>query len=120
MLKKLGAFLILAVLTSLSTWLVSTFHLPIPAAIVGLLILFLALLLLGKVPESLNWISQLLLRNLSLFFVPATVAVVLFKEQLLAHGWIILLTLVLSTLVSLFITAWVSQKMLNGVTNARR
>ena len=117
MLGKLVAFLVLVGLTGLSSFLVRYYDLPIPAAIIGLAGLFLGLVWLGRVPVALNWVAQLLLRNLSLFFVPATVAVALFKEQLWAHAGVILLTLIITTLISLFITALIAHRVFTQETS---
>lgn len=112
MLSRLLSFAILALLALASTWLVEQLHIPVPPPVIGLIVLFLALLKLGRVPLSLAWVSRLLLHYLALFFVPATVAVVLFKEQIIEHGLILFFALISSTLISLFVAAWIGQKVL--------
>ncbi len=66
--------------------LVQQFHLPLPANIVGMLML-LALILLRILP--LSWVkagSRWLLAEMLLFFVPAVVAVVNYAQLLMVEG----------------------------------
>lgn len=91
----------------LSEYLVSHFSLPLPANVVGLLLL---LLLIGCKIVPLHWVragSRWLLAEMLLFFVPAVVAVVNYTQLLLADGWRILIVIAISTLLVLGSTAWV-------------
>ena len=81
-----------------------TFHLPVPGQVIGMVILFCALLIHGRVPDSLGAVTSELLGNLSLLFVPAGVGVML-HARLLADNWLALSTaLVLSTAIALAVT----------------
>lgn len=111
---RIFALALLMLLSIVSSWMTTTWSLPIPAPLLGLLLLFVGLILMSRVPSGMVWASGILLRYLSLFFVPATLSVILFKEQLLQHGWLILTTLVISTLISMLIAAWVTQKYVVG------
>ncbi|MDU4091651.1 MAG: CidA/LrgA family protein [Pantoea sp.] len=87
--------------------LVSWLHLPLPANIVGMLML-LALLALRVMP--LKWVKaggNWLLAEMLLFFVPAVVAVVNYGDLLKAEGWRICVVIALSTLMVLAATALV-------------
>ncbi|WP_338558867.1 CidA/LrgA family protein [Erwinia sp. E_sp_B04_7] len=87
--------------------LVEWLHLPLPANIVGMLLL-LALILLRVLP--LNWVkagSRWLLAEMLLFFVPAVVAVVNYSQLLRVEGWRIMLVIGISTLLVLATTALV-------------
>ena len=99
-----------AVLFLIADRLVRQFHLPLPANIVGMLML-LALILLRILP--LSWVragSRWLLAEMLLFFVPAVVAVVNYTQLLLVDGWRIFAVIALSTLMVLGATAWVVDK----------
>ena len=99
-----------AVLFLIADRLVQQFHLPLPANIVGMLML-LALILLRILP--LNWVkagSRWLLAEMLLFFVPAVVAVVNYAQLLMIDGWRIFLVIALSTMMVLGATAWVVDK----------
>lgn len=91
-------------------FMVQLFALPFPGALMGLLLLLGILMVMGKVPESLDRVAQLLLKHLSIFFIPATLAVVLYKEQLQDQLGLLALTLVGTTAFSLMVTSWLSRK----------
>ncbi|SPZ60414.1 Holin-like protein CidA [Serratia quinivorans] len=87
--------------------LVQQFHLPLPANIIGMLML-LALISLRILP--LNWVragSRWLLAEMLLFFVPAVVAVVNYAQLLMVEGWKIFLVIAVSTTLTLAATGLV-------------
>lgn len=87
--------------------LVDWLRLPLPANIVGMLLL-LALIMLRVLP--LNWVkagSRWLLAEMLLFFIPAVVAVVNYSQLLRVDGWRIMLVIMISTLLVLSATALV-------------
>lgn len=91
-------------------YLVSWLHLPLPANLVGM-VLMLALIVCRVIP--LNWIragARWLLAEMLLFFVPAVVAVVNYTQLLLVDGWRIFAVIAISTLMVLGATAWVVDK----------
>ncbi|GAA3610506.1 CidA/LrgA family protein [Gibbsiella greigii] len=90
-----------AVLFVIADRLVQHFHLPLPANIIGMMLL-LALILLRILP--LNWVkagSRWLLAEMLLFFVPAVVAVVNYAQLLMVEGWKIFLVIAVSTMLTL-------------------
>ncbi|MDA8477315.1 CidA/LrgA family protein [Citrobacter sp. Awk 4] len=91
-------------------YLVSWLHLPLPANLVGM-VLMLALIVCRVVP--LKWVragAHWLLAEMLLFFVPAVVAVVNYTQLLLVDGWRIFAVIAISTLMVLGTTAWVVDK----------
>lgn len=87
-------------------------RLPLPGPVLGMLLLFAALVVRGGVPEQLRATAQGLLNNLSLLFVPAGVGVMT-HIALIQAAWLpITLTLVLSTLVTLIAAALTMQLLL--------
>jgi holin-like protein len=79
-------------------------HLPLPGPVLGMVLLFCALLVRGSVPADLGAVSGELLANLSLLFVPAGVGVML-HARLLADNWLALVTtLVLSATITIGVT----------------
>ncbi|WP_312241163.1 CidA/LrgA family protein [Pantoea sp.] len=90
-----------------SEQLVAWLHLPLPANIVGMLLL-LALIMTRIMP--LNWVrsgANWLLAEMLLFFIPAVVAVVNYGDLLRVEGWRICLVIAVSTLLVLASTALV-------------
>ena len=88
-------------------YLVNWLHLPLPANLVGMLML-LALIVCRIIP--LKWVragARWLLAEMLLFFVPAVVAVVNYTQLLMVDGWRILLVITLSTLMVLAATSLV-------------
>ncbi|WP_048697922.1 CidA/LrgA family protein [Erwinia piriflorinigrans] len=91
----------------ISERLVAWLHLPLPANIVGMLLLLTMIVLrvmpLGWVKAGASW----LLAEMLLFFIPAVVAVVNYADLLRVEGWRILLVIAISTLLVLAATSLV-------------
>lgn len=88
-------------------YLVNTWQVPLPANLVGMVMLLL-LIVCRVIP--LNWVragARWLLAEMLLFFVPA---VVNYAQLLMVDGWRIFLVIALSTLMVLGATAWVVDK----------
>ena len=86
---------------------------PIPSAMVGLLLLFLSLLL-GIV--KLEWVEQggnWLLAELLLFFIPSAVGIVNYDEMLSWQGFMSVLLIGLSTFIVIGSTAFIAEKLNN-------
>jgi holin-like protein len=87
--------------------LVTLLHIPLPANIVGMLMMLL--LIVSRV-LPLKWVkagSRWLLAEMLLFFVPAVVAVVNYAQLLMVEGWKIFLVIGISTMLTLGATALV-------------
>ena len=82
-------------------------NLPVPGPVIGMLLLFAALVLRGGADQELQTTSQNLLQHLSLLFVPAGTGVMLHLHRV-ADEWLPLLaSLLISTLATLVVTALV-------------
>jgi holin-like protein len=89
-------------------------RLPLPGPVVGMALLFAALLVRGGVPEALASAADGLAKHLSLLFVPAGVGVMMYAGQL-ADEWVpIVAALVVSTLLAIAAAAlvfrWLARK----------
>jgi len=81
--------------------------LPVPGPVIGMVILFIALVVKGGVPPALEQVGRGFLTNLSLLFVPAGVGVSV-HFALLAREWLpITAAVVVSTLVTIAVTGLV-------------
>ncbi len=79
-------------------------RLPVPGPVVGMVILFCGLVVRGHVPEDLGAVTNGLLQNLSLLFVPAGVGIMLHAHLLVEH-WLALTTaLLLSAALTMAVT----------------
>ena len=83
--------------------------LPIPGPVIGMLLLFLALSLRGGPGDELQTTSQTLLQHLSLLFVPAGTGIMIHLHRVADEWMALTLSLLISTLVTLVVTAWVMQ-----------
>ena len=91
--------------------LVAAVGIPIPGPVAGMLILLGWLLAAGSIPEELGAVGDFLLGNFSLLFIPAGVGIMLHAD-LLDREWLpIAVALVVSTLLTIAITALVMQRL---------
>lgn len=82
-------------------------NLPLPGPVLGMLLLFAALVLRGGPGKELQGTGQTLLQHLSLLFVPAGTGIIVHLHRV-ADEWLpLLLSLVASTLATLVVTALV-------------
>lgn len=86
--------------------------LPLPGPVIGMALLFFGLVLRGEAPESLRRTAGNLLQHLSLLFVPAGVGVMLHLGRLGDEWLAIAAALVLSTAVTIAVTALVLRALL--------
>jgi putative effector of murein hydrolase LrgA (UPF0299 family) len=94
-------------------------HLPLPGPVLGMVILFCALVLRGSVPADLSAVTGELLANLSLLFVPAGVGVML-HAGLLAQNWLPLaVALAASAAITLAVTGLL-MRFVGGGTGGQR
>ena len=93
---------------------------PLPATINGLFILLLVFVVYGKVPRFLNAVIPVYLGHMSMFFVPAIMAVWLFQQAVYDHWLALVLALVLTTIASMVLVMWVSNKLLKATDNTPR
>lgn len=87
--------------------LARSFGLPVPGPVIGMLLLFLALALRRGPSRELQSTSQSLLQHLSLLFVPAGTGILVHLDRV-GEEWLpLLLSLLISTLATLALTALV-------------
>ena len=77
----------------------------IPGPVIALVLMLLFLVWRRDVPSSVENISNMILPNLGLFFIPAAVGVVMYLPLLKTHAGAVLLALLLSVLATLAVTA---------------
>ncbi|MGH1429608.1 MAG: CidA/LrgA family protein [Neptuniibacter sp.] len=98
-------FVILLVCQLVGEIFVTIFSVPIPGSVFGMLILFVGLILGGRVPSGLRVASEGLLKCLPLFLVPAGVGLMKYFGVLSEYWAEILLALFMSTLVTMVFVA---------------
>ena len=98
--------------------IVAATGLPLPGPVCGMALLFAGLLVRRRLPEELGRVSDGLLSNLSLLFVPAGVGVML-HGGLIARDWLpISVALVASTAITIAVSAlvmvWLNRRATSG------
>lgn len=89
--------------------IVSLLHLPLPASVVGLLLLALALQFKVIKVEYIQDGAGFLIGILTLFFIPATVGVVDYPQLWSSTGLLVMLAVTVSTLIAIYVTGSISQ-----------
>jgi len=108
----LAALTVLLVYQLVGEIIVVALRLPVPGPVVGMALLFATLIVRGGVKDDLKETANGLLRHLSLLFVPAGVGVMAHLGRL-SHEWLpITVSLVLSTLATIAVTAVVMRALL--------
>lgn len=83
--------------------------LPVPGPVMGMVMLFLTLMMRGRMAKAVEPASTALLGHLSLLFVPAGVGLIVHFSRL-GNEWLpISVTLLLSTIITMAVTALVMQ-----------
>jgi len=80
--------------------------LPIPGAILGMLVLLVFLMVSGGVSRELNKAATNLFPFLPLFLIPTSVGVMVLLPTLGDELWAIVLALTTSTVISFLVTPW--------------
>ena len=107
----------LLLLQSLGELVSRGLHLPLPGPVVGMLLLLLALRW-PVVHNSVRVVAEFLLQHLSLLFVPVGVGVMTHLDVLGRYGVRLCLIIVLSTWISLAVTALVLRALMRGHVEA--
>lgn len=105
----LAALTLLLVFQLAGEVLAHSFSLPIPGPVIGMALLFVALMLRGGPGENLRQTSGQLLQHLSLLFVPAGTGIVLYGERIAAEWLPLVVAMVASTLLAIIVTALLLQ-----------
>lgn len=100
----LGTLTLLLLFQLAGEVIVQLFGLPIPGPVIGMALLFAALVIRGEAPEKLRETTSGLLQHLSLLFVPAGVGVMVHLSRLGDEWLAIVVALVASTAVALAVT----------------
>lgn len=90
----------------------SYFEIKLPPALLGIGVLLLLLLALRKVPMFIQTGARPMLSHMVLFLIPAIVTIVAHFALILEFPLVLLLAIVGTTVLSLFITAVISQKLM--------
>jgi len=113
--RGICGFAVLCCIYFISLFLFHYFAIPLPPALIGIFILLILFLLLRRVPVAITQSARPLLAYMGLFLLPALISVLLYGDLFEQHYIALMIAVLLSTLVSLGVTLWLSQRILSGV-----
>jgi putative effector of murein hydrolase LrgA (UPF0299 family) len=116
----LFTFTILLIFQCLGEGLAFALALPVPGPVVGMLLLFCALLAWPALLPRIEAAGSELLRHLSLLFVPAGAGILVSASSASGHWLAIALSLVASTLLTLAVTAAVTARLLGDSASGKQ
>lgn len=105
----LTEFLIIIFLNYVGIIIADVFHLPIPGTIIALLVFFLLLYTKTLKLEKIENVSNFLLSNMTLFFLPPAINLMAVEDQLEGKIIKIILLMVITTFVTMGVTGKVVQ-----------
>jgi holin-like protein len=114
------AFAFLLVFQLIGEVLVQALALPLPGPLVGMLLLFGALVLRGEMPSAMADTAQALLGHLMLLFIPAVTGVMMYFDRI-GREWLpFLAACLLGAAITMAVTAFTLRWMLRltGITSA--
>lgn len=100
---------ILYVLFQIGNWIQDFFHLMIPGSVIGMILLFF-LLVFNIIKVS--WIeagAKLLIKHLTLFFIPVTVGIMEYFDLFKGKGFVLIIIVLVSTLMVMTTSGYLSQ-----------
>lgn len=105
--------LILSVFYLVGVWIQQTFNLFIPGSIIGMFLLFLALLTRILPVRFIEQGSAFILRHMPLLFIPVTVGILQFLDVFAGKGIMLILITLLSTMMVLITAGLLGQSLVN-------
>jgi holin-like protein len=84
--------------------------LPLPAPVMGLVLLYVELTIRGKLPDDLGILADRLLQLLGMLFVPAGVGVIAYLDVMKTEALPILAAVIGGTAITIFVTAIVTNR----------
>lgn len=92
----------------------SYLHVPIPGAVIGLLLLVVALGLRAPFVQRVEPAAKALISNLALIYFPIGVGVIMQWNKFSDYGWALIVSVGIGTLLAIPIVALVCQRLLRG------
>lgn len=103
----LQGLIILIALQLLGDALSEYFELPVPGAIIGMVLLLSYLIIKGQLSKPLDQATSALLPYLPLFLIPASVGVIQYGPLLKQEGFAIITALIISVVLSFICTPFI-------------
>lgn len=81
----------------------------LPGSVIGMILLFLSLFFKIIQPNYVKDAATVITKNMALFFVPATIGLMVYTQYLSNSFWVIALAIVVSTILTIVVVALVQQ-----------
>lgn len=107
--KLFKQFLIIISFTFLGEIVSKMLHLPIPGSVIGMVLLFLALVFNLLKIETIEIVGNYLLENLSIFFLPAGVGIMVYYPVIKDSWWSLLIFAIVVTGLTMSVVGQVVQ-----------
>lgn len=112
-------FAALLILQLVGEVLVQSLSLPLPGPLIGMLLLFAALVVRGSVPQTLKLAADGLLQHLMLLFIPAVAGVMMLFERVGQEWLALLVASVGGAALTMVVTALALRMMLRRTARGR-
>ncbi|SFJ25427.1 CidA/LrgA family protein [Thermoflavimicrobium dichotomicum] len=109
MIRIIIQFFTIFVIYLIGNLIVTWLHLPLPGAVVGMVLLFIALLLGICRVTWVERIAQLHIKHITLLFIPSIIGVLRYIGIFQTEGLKLAVILIASSLVVLFVTAYTAE-----------
>ena len=86
----------------------------IPGSIIGMILLFLMLQFKVIKLEGIKELSDIFLDNMAIFFIPAGVSLINSLDIIASNVWVLVITILISTVVVMYLTGIVVEKMIKN------
>ena len=100
----LTGFAILLFIQFVGTWIIGALHIPLPPALLGMILLTIALL---TNVIKINWVEDtctVLIEKMGMLFVPAGISILLYKDAILKEWFAIFATIFFSSVIVIVTT----------------
>lgn len=100
----LTGFAILLFIQFVGTWIIGALHIPLPPALLGMILLTIALL---TNVIKINWVEDtctVLIEKMGMLFVPAGISILLYKDAILKEWFAIFATIFFSSIIVIVTT----------------
>lgn len=107
--RIIAQIIILYVFYYAGVFIVEITNLPLPASIIGLLLLFICLQLKWIKVEYIKEGAGFLIGFMTLFFIPPMMGIINYPQLFSTAGWLLMASVVISTLFVILTTSMISQ-----------
>jgi putative effector of murein hydrolase LrgA (UPF0299 family) len=107
----IAAFTLLLLCQLAGEVLVHLLHMPVPGPLIGMVLLFVGLVVRGRVADALEGVARTILGNLALLFVPASVGVMVHLKAIAAEALPIAAAVIGSTVMTIAVTGLLMQRL---------